>query len=455
MPEPGVAGANLPSFPFAPAPHLAKKPKIWSLDGGTLTLNFHSGQAQAWRSEKRFVFVVAGTQGGKTSFGPWWLWREIQRCGPGDYLAASATYDLFNLKMLPEMKQVFEQVLGIGRYWSGSKVIEIADPTTGKFLATKADDPMWARIILRSASAEGGLESATALAAWLDEVGQDEFSLDAWQAVLRRVSLNMGRILGTTTPYNLGWLKQQVIDRWVKGDPETDVINFPSTTNPAFPHEEFEAARLRLPDWKFRMFYLGQFERPAGLIYVDFKNSYRSVGGHRVESFTPPPEWPRIVGVDPGAVHQCLIWLAKDPITNVFYAYREKLGERLPSQEHAKRARQQAADNHERVVRWYVGAKSEVQQRLDWQAAGVRPVLEPPVADVEAGIDRVIALFRQGRLFVSDDCPGLLDELVTYSRVLGPNGEPTEAIKDKQTFHHLDALRYACAGGGVVGSHFG
>ena len=40
------------------------------------------------------------------------------------------------------------------------------------------------------------------------------------------------------------------------------------------------------------------------------------------------------------------------------------------------------------LISWHGGAKSEVQPRLDWRAVGVR-VQEPPIPDVEAGIDRV------------------------------------------------------------------
>jgi hypothetical protein len=390
--------------------------------------------------------MIAGTQGGKTSFGPWWLWRETRLRGPGDYIAATASYDLFKLKMLPEMRRVFEDVLGIGRYWSGDKVIELKDPETDQFWATKADDEMWGRIILRSAAAEGGLESATAKAAWLDEVGQDEFRVSAWEAVERRVSLNRGRVLGTTTPYNLGWLKRLIYDRWQRGDTSIDVVQFASTANPLFDPEELEAARKRLPDWKFRMFYLGQFDRPAGLIYSDFIAKSKDEGGHLVPDFPIPTEWPRVVGVDPGAVNLGIVWLAHDVNQDVWYAYREKHGGRLPTAEHARQAAELARAGGERVIRWYVGAKGEPQQRLDWQSGGAFPVFEPPSSDVESGIDRVIALFRQHRLYVFDSLIGLQDELSTYSRVLGPGGEPTEAIKDKNTYHHLDALRYACAG---------
>lgn len=413
---------------------------------GKVTLNLHHGQAQAWSSKRRFVFVIAGTQGGKTSFGPWWLWRETMLRGPGDYLAVAPSYDLFKLKMLPEMRNVFEHILGVGRYWAGDGVIELCDPVTKEFTAKRADDPMWGRIILRSASAEGGLESATAKAAWLDEVGQDDFSLDAWLAVLRRVSLNLGRVLGTTTPYNLGWLKQVVYDQWSRGSTDYDVIQFSSTMNPTFPPEEVERARATMPDWKFKMFYLGQFERPAGLIYQDFIDKYEDDGGHKCKPFAVPKEWPRLVGVDPGSANLAMVWLAHDTIANVYYLYREEHGERRSTPEHVRHAKSLMSANQERVIAWYVGAKSESQQRADWQAAGARPVREPPTHDVESGIDRVIALIREHRLIVFDTCQGTLDELGSYSRVVDKDGNTSDEIRNKQRYHRLDALRYGVAG---------
>lgn len=237
---------------------------LWSRDGKQVCLNLHTGQGRAWRSDKRFIFVFAGTQGGKTSFGPWWLWNEIQKYGGGDYLAVTASFDLFKLKMLPELRMVFENTLNVGRYWSGDKVLELRENPDVPFQATRADDPMWGRIILRSAQSSGGLESATALAAWLDECGQDGFTLEDWEAVQRRLSLSQGRVLGTTTLYNLGWTKAEIFDRWKEGDPDIEVISFPSYLNPAFPKKEYDRMKDRLPEWRFSMFYKGEFARPAG-----------------------------------------------------------------------------------------------------------------------------------------------------------------------------------------------
>jgi len=415
-------------------------------------LGFHDAQVAAWDSTARIVAMIAGSQGGKTSFGPWWLAREVETCGPGDYLAVTATYDLFKLRMLPEIRAVFEDVLGIARYWAGDQILELClhtwdgtswVPQRGEYLARKASDPMWGRLILRSASSPGGLESATALAAWLDEAGQDEFSLSAWEAVRRRLALSRGRILITTTPYNLGWLKQQVYDRWLKGDKNIDVIQFASILNPAFSREEFEERRQEMDNWKFRMFYEGQFERPAGLIYNAFIDAYKHEGGHKVRPFNVPAKWPRYVGIDPGGANVAKVWLALDPVEDVLYLYREQLDGGKSTPEHVAEAKRIAQDNGERVVFYVVGQPSESQQRRDWQAAGADNVIAPPVSDVESGIDTVISLLKQYRLFVFDTCTGTLDEFGTYQRKLDENGEVTDVIQHKERFHRLDALRYA------------
>lgn len=417
--------------------------EIFTRDGEHLRLGFHKGQKRAWYSPKRFVFVMAGTQGGKTSFGPWWLQREIYGdswragMGAGDYLAVTESFDLFKLKLLPEMRNVFETLTGMGRYWAGDKIIELKDPTTGQFWAKSSSDQMWGRIILRSASAEGGLESSTAKAAWIDECGQDGFRLPAWEAIQRRLSLNQGRVLGTTTLYNLGWLKQEIYDKWQAGDQDIDVIQFASVMNPAFPMAEFERAKRTLPEWKFRMFYLGEFTRPAGLIYGDFTEQ------HVVDDFAIPAEWPRYVGVDFGAVNTAKVWIAHDIERAAYYVYRVTLDGDKTTRQHALDTLQQAKG--ERVVTAWGGAASEKQFRADWSDAGFH-IQEPPISDVEGGIDRVISLIKSYQLFVMRSCRPLLDEFGIYSREVDERGNPTEKIKNKSDFHCLDGLRYVVSG---------
>lgn len=401
------------------------KPLI-EIDGDTMNVNPHAGQQQAIRAmdQSRFVFVIAGTQSGKTSFLPLGAKLMIDKHGPGDYIAVTASYDLFKLKFLPEMLRFFTGYLRRdGWEWQASD----------RVLYRPKDNT---RIILRSASAEGGLESMTGKGAILDECGQDGFRLESWEAILRRLALSQGPVLAGTTPYNLGWLKTEVYDRWRAGDKDYRVVQFKSTMNPAFPMAEYERARASLPAWKFEMFYNGEFSRPAGLIYDDF-----SLIENICDPFDIPPQWPRRVGVDFGGVHTSTVWLAENPTTGAQYLYRETLEGGLTTKEHAKRWR----DYGELVVLWMGGAPSEDQPRRDFAAEGVK-ILRPPVVDVEAGIDRVTAIIKTRRLFVFRNCKGIVDELGTYSRELDATGQPTDKIKDKETFHRLDALRYIATG---------
>ena len=409
-------------------------PDLWTVQrtrGNEAQIRLHlpPGQLRVWDSKARFTFALAGAQAGKTSLGVPWLWREIQQRGPGDYLAVTSSFPLLKLKMLPEFLRFFQHTLHLGDWKAGDKVFEFHDHKT--------------RVIFGSATSPESLESATAKAAWLDEAGQDQFRLESWEAILRRLSLHQGRVFGGTTLYNLGWLKQQVFERWKAGDGDYKVVQFPSLQNPAFPRDEFERARRTLPLWKFRMMYEGQYDRPAGLIYGDFIDEYRERGGHKVPPFDLPPEWPRWVGVDFGAVNTALVWVAKDPAANVHYLYKESLSGGKTTGEHAAEALEAARGVN--MQGWYGGAASESQERRDWGAAGV-PLLQPPFGDVEPGIDRVISLFKEKRLYVFANCRGLLDELGTYSREVDEAGQPTERIKDKQTFHRLDSLRYVVAG---------
>lgn len=411
--------------------------ELYTINDDVLDLNMHSGQMKAWESAARFIGVLAGTQGGKTAFGPWWLAREIETCGHGDYLVVSSTYDLFFMKLLPTLLEVFCNVLKIGRYWATGRFIEIADPDTGEFRGKRATDiNMYARIILRSAEAPKGLESSTAKAAWLDEAGMDNFTFKAWEAVLRRVSLasehGQGRCLLTTTIYNLGWLKTEVYDRWASGDPDFEVVQFDSTENPNFPLKEFERARRTMPDWRFNMMYRGRFERPAGMIYDSFDERRQLVPRQEL-----PLEWPRYLGLDFGGVNTAGMFYACEPHTNRYIAYREyKEGGRTA----AEHARALLGDGKS-LQACVGGSHSEGQWRREFQVAGLH-VREPDIKSVEVGIDRVYGAHKSNQLFIFNDLAGYIREKKSYARKLDKSGLPTEEIENKSSYHYLDAERY-------------
>lgn len=403
---------------------------LYEVVNNKLRIELHPGQTRAWESKRRFVWVIAGTQSGKTSFVPIWLDREIKIRGRGDFLAVTATFDMFKLKFFPEMEHYFKHLWG-WKYSASERVL------------WRKDAPrLFTRIILRSADSEAGLESATAKGAVLDECGL--YKVTAWEAVQRRLALNEGRVLGATTPYNLGWLYSMVYQPWTKGDPESAVIQFKSIQNPSFPRAEYYRQKAKLPGWKFRMFYDGEFTRPAGLIYGDFDEL------HIIPPRELPERWPRFLGIDFGGVNTAKIYLAMDPANGFLYAYREELSGNKTSKEHVEEVQK----HEEPIARVWGGSKSESQQRRDF--AGLQ-VEEPPISDVESGIDKVIEILKARRFFVFSTCTGLIDEFGTYSRKLDEFGEPLEEIKDKNTFHRLDALRYVIAGllhGEETGSNY-
>jgi hypothetical protein len=396
--------------------------------------------------------MSAGSQGGKTGWGPWWLKREIYELrGSGDYIAVTASFDLFKLKMLPAMLDVFVEILGMGRYWSGDKVIELADPISGKFLANKSTDHMWARIILRSADALGGLESSTSKAAWCDEAGQDRFTFDAYKAIRRRVALKRGRMLMTTTLYNIGWFTQHVIDPatangntqfhtvgkgeielTVSENPDTTVVQFDSIINPQFPDQEYEEQRALLPDEEFQMFYRGRKASRRFLIYSSFDYTK-----HTIKPFPIPDSWKRYLGLDFGGANTACMFYAEEPGTNVLYAYREYLAGNKTIEQHVKDILKY--ENHAPLA--YGGALSEGQWRTEFAQNGL-PINPPVTDDVDMGINRVYATHVANGIIYFDTLSGILDEKGRYRRKRDKLGNITEDIENKETFHRLDAERY-------------
>lgn len=388
----------------------------------------HKGQQQALRSTARVVLVLAGTQSGKTSLGPVLLLEEIRKRGAGDYLVATPTFPLLELKLLPEFKRLFETHLKLGHY--------VASPTR-KFVFTEAGEERLygkkqdvpTQIFFGHAQDPDSLESATAKAAWLDEAGQRKFKKASFDAIMRRLSIHRGRVFITTTPYYHGWLKHDLHD---KADGVTaEVVRFESRMNPAFSQEEWDDSQARLPAWKFDMFYRALFTKPAGLIYDVFEEER-----YEVSDFVPPDNWERAWGFDFGGVNTACVKLAKSP-EGIWYLYREYLAGGKTAKEHAD----VLVKNDTNPKLSYGGAGSEDNWRREFTQAGLT-INAPPIKDVEVGITRVYGLIKQDKLRVCSGCERVLEEFRTYSRKLDENNEPLEDIEDKNKYHLLDALRY-------------
>lgn len=402
------------------------RPAYREVIDGELHLNFHYGQSRAWNSDRRFISMQAGSQGGKTCFGVDWLYREIQTCGEGDYLAVTATFPLLELKMLPEFLRVFRDMLHLGKFTQTQSGLRVFTFGNGK-----------TRVVFGSATHPESLESATAKAAWLDEAGQKQFRRDTWEAIQRRLSIYQGRVLFTTTLYGLGWFKTEVFDRWEAGDTDYDVIMFDSTLNPNFPREEYERVRAKMPGWKFNMFYRGRYDTPEGLIYSAFNT--RHCVTPRIDI---PKNWLIYVGHDFGASNPAAMFYAEDPGTGLLWAFHEYLpGAGKSVAEHVSEFKR--ITEGYTVVKRVGGSHQEEEIRQAYTAHGWA-ISEPPEKNRgrETQILNVIAFHKLNRIMVMSDLYSYLDEKLSFSRKLDDRYRPTEDIENEPAYHLMAAERY-------------
>jgi hypothetical protein len=400
----------------------------------------HPGQVQAWGSDKRIVAIIAGSQGGKTSFLPHWLLREVQnslekikKMGSGEFLVVSPTYTLLYIKCQPEFKKVFAPYATF--IASPIPRLEFTKAGLIKLLGT---DEYPVTIFFRYAENSENLESVTALAACLDEAGQTAFKQESFEAINRRLAINNGRICIGTTPYVWNWLKFVVYDQWAAGHPDIDVVKFRSIDNPVFEKSFYEAQKSFMPAWRHAMMYDGDFTRPAGQIYDCLTDE------NYIPRFDIPEGWDRVVGLDFGQTNTAGVYIAIDPSKDpakdkgayILYGTYHRGG--LSGQDHAKNI----LSINRRVMVAQGGAPSEDDWRKQFARGGL-PVLRPQVKDVEVGIDAVYNLLKRGTLVIFDDLDKLKTEFQTYSRKVNESGEVVgEDIENKNAYHRLDALRY-------------
>lgn len=379
----------------------------------TTRVKLHKGQTRVWKSKAKYVAMLAGTGSGKTWVGPIWLYREIQQYPTGSFLVVSPTYQMFQRIVLPETLK-FMDAVAKGEYRSGERTYYL--PTGGKIYFGSADNPF-------------SLEGVHVYAAWMDEAGQ--MKREAWDVVLRRVGFYGGRVLITTTPYNLGWLKTEIYDRWKSGDKNYEVVQFPSIMNPAYPREEFERAQATLPSWKFKMFYLGEFAKPEGLVYEEFDSSR-----HIINSFPIPPEWRRVMGVDFGYNNPtAAVWIAISP-DDVMYVYREYYERnKIPQESGTDILRLCEGESIDAVFCDPSDPASiEEYRRIGLPARGANNA-------VKEGIENVIGRLKTDRLFVFKGLNNLLDEIENYRWKVHNDSIVDEPVKEYD--HAVDALRYA------------
>lgn len=384
------------------------------------------GQAKLLDDLKSNVLAaIAGTGGGKTILLYWWLHSRMEHYPGNTWGLAEPTWGMLDKVILnssdPDRPTLEQYFLAVGHHPVYHKGERILKTDFGQIYLYTADNPD----LMQGAAVKGFA---------LDEPGL--MVLRAYETALQRSSMMGGQVILASTPYNLGWLKSEVVEK--DGTNGIHVERWRSIDRPGFPRESYEAMKLKLPAWRFAMLYDAQFEHPEGLIYNAFNER-----DCLVDRFPIPKEWPVYVGHDFGASNPAALFYAIDPATGIKWLWGEYLpGPDLSVYQHIE-AWKKITQGYNILVRMG-GSHQEVGFRDSYTQQGWH-IQEPNDSEpkgVEVQIAKVIGEHQRNRIKVFRDLTHYLDEKRTFSRKLGDDSKPTDKIDNEAAFHLMAAERY-------------
>ena len=357
-------------------------------------------------SNKQIRAIIGGTGTGKTYTLPRWLYIAMITNPYEEWIVSAPTIQM--LKRNP--------IKYIERFLKENKI---------PYELNKTDMVLylkWGTVYFISAENEERMQGLHPKGIFGDEAGL--FPLGWWETALQRIAYKGGFIGLLTTPYSTNWLKTEVWDRWIEGDPNIHIENPRSIDNPFYPREHIERARERLPEWRFKMMFEGKFTKPEGLIYEFYET---------VKSFEIPKDWNIIIGMDTGYNNPtALIFIAESP-QGEFYIFKEwKKSKVLPDD-----VVKAVGEYKDRVI-YADPENAEILAILRRKGLNIRKAKK----DVLAGITHIQALFESRKLKIFEDCVKTIDELESYMWEQDKTGEFIDKPR-KYNDHLLDALRYA------------
>lgn len=250
-----------------------------------------------------------------------------------------------------------------------------------------------------------------------------------WQEILRPTLTDLkGGALFLSTPkgynhfYDLYEMPKKDPDNWAS-------FHYTTYDNPYIDPAELEEAKKSMTEDRFAQEYMAEFRKMEGLVYKEFSRFK-----HLFDDFTPRKQIAEVIaGVDFGYTNPSAIIRIEHDVDNHYWVTREWYKTGQTTAELIEVAGAMGVNNF-----YPDPAEPDRIEEMKRANLNCREVSK----DIEAGIQSVRELFKQGRLHIHKDCINLIAELESY-RYPETKPEKNEAeIPVKKNDHACDALRY-------------
>lgn len=267
----------------------------------TLEYTLHEGQYRVMTSPKRFIVAAAGIQGGKTTIGAIWSYKQMEANPKAAGLIISPTYDQLSQSTLVKFFSLFPEMEKF--YKKKEKIIYL--PTGGM-------------VFCRSAEEVRHVEGLTLKWIWGDEA--DGFNTEAWYVLRGRVTATQGSILFTSSLYSNSWMSRELIMKPEMKD-SVDLISWSSKENPGFARSEYDLLKKTIDPILFDRMYDAKPTFMEGLIYPYFFDDDIVDDSYISDPSYKPLK--RIFGVDYGAIDPTCVLLCD--VTEKEFVFRHEL----------------------------------------------------------------------------------------------------------------------------------
>ena len=217
-----------------------------------------------------------------------------------------------------------------------------------------------------------------------------------------------------------------------------EAIHFTSLENPFISREGLEIITGDMSMDSYRREIMAEDDeiQLSWLVYRKFDERVC-----KIPRFPIPATWPLYSGHDFGKANPAALFLAQNPGTGDFFAFREYCpGAGKSTFQHAE-AFQEICQGYNVLRRVGGNVTTEDEIRQGYAAHGW-PITAPKITRVNAQLDRVIGLMELNKVFIFNDLYVTLTQIANCMWKLDDENKPTNVIANESRYHLLACLRY-------------